>query len=320
MSAPDPQSRFWLRAALAAALVLLLALLLFRFTLYRPPAPPAAPAPSPSAAASVIAADAPEEAVVINIRGSVERARAGGAWANLATGDRLRAEDAVRTGRGGSAGLRIGGKSELSVSENTQLSIRELTREVHRLKLDKGRIKVDYQSDGRRVLRIESEGAGGVAETTSARFSVLSTGTTVAVATEAGSVDLRAAGRTVAVAAGKESVARAGEGPAEASAIPVSLLLKVAAAAGPAPGLCARVEGVAPPGAQLLVDGVPTEVGRDGRFQVPVPREPRDKKQVLVALRDVAGHEQRRSVPCLEVPRDSRIDDLSIRWRSKKNP
>ena len=39
-----------------------------------------------------------------------------------------------------------------------------------------GRIKVDDQPDGRRVLRIESEGAGGVAETTSARFSVLSTG------------------------------------------------------------------------------------------------------------------------------------------------
>lgn len=328
MNAPVPPAssprRVWLRAALAAAVVLLLALLLFRFAVVETPATPAVSAQAAAPAAPAVAAPAnpgSEEAVVVTAQGAVERAHSGGAWVNLAVGDKLRADDAVRTGRGASAGLRIGGKSELAVAESTQLSIRELTREVHRLKLDKGRIKVDYQPDGSRVLRIESAGAGGVAETTSARFSVLSTGTTVAVATESGSVDLRAAGTTVKVTAGKESTAREGEVPAAPADVPVQLLLKVAAAAGSASAaLCARVEGVAAPGTQVLVDGVPAEVGRDGRFQVPVLRDPKQKREVLVAMRDVSGREERRTIPCLGEPPESAIHDFSIRWRTKRHP
>lgn len=315
------QNRLWLRTALAGALVLLLASLTFRYAVQEKAAPAAVPVPPAAAAAVPAPHELAEEAVVVAARGSVERAHLGGAWASVSVGDKLRADDAVRTGRGGTAGLRIGGKSELAVSENTQLSIRELTREVHRLKLDKGRIKVDYQPDGRRVLRIESAGAAGVAETTSARFSMLSTGTTVAIATESGSVDLRAAGTRVTVAAGKQSLVRGGEAPAVPVDVPVKLLLKVAAAAGAASAaLCARVEGVAPAGTQVLIDGVPAEVGPDGHFRMPVLRDPRDKKEVLVAMRDVTGREERRAVPCMGEPPEAAIRDLNIRWRGKQRP
>ncbi len=311
--------RTWLTAALLAALVLASATLVFRRSVYEPPSSASVPAKVPLGDA---AAAAPEEAVVFSAVGSVQRATAGGDWSPLSAGDRLRADDAIRTAKGGSAGLRIGERSHLSVAEASQLSIRELTRAVHRLRLERGRIAVDYQPDGRRVLRIENEASGGVAETTSARFSVLSTGTTVAVATETGSVDLRAADKVVRVAAGSQAVVQRGEAPGAPEQIPVKLLLKVSGTA-LAPGprdLCARVEGTAQSGAQVLIDGAPAEVDAKGRFSVPVPREPKNKRTVLVAMRDVLGREELRTVPCEGAPSEPAIHDFAIRWRNKRPP
>jgi hypothetical protein len=311
--------RTWLTAALLAALVLASATLVFRRAVYE--------APSASSPASKVppgddAAVASEEAVVLAAVGNVQRATAGGDWSPVSAGDRLHADDAIRTAKGGSAGLRIGERSRLSVAEASQLSIRELTRAVHRLRLERGRIAVDYEPDGRRVLRIENEASGGVAETTSARFSVLSTGTTVAVATETGSVDLRAADKVVRVAAGSQAMVRRGEAPRAPEQIPVKLLLKVAGTAlGPGPrDLCARVEGIAQPGAQVTIDGVSAEVDENGRFSVPVPREPKDKRKVLVAMRDVLGREESRTVPCERAHPESPIQDFAIRWRNKRPP
>ncbi|GAC1340035.1 MAG: hypothetical protein NVSMB23_09790 [Myxococcales bacterium] len=317
-----PHARPWLKAAVAGALLLGLAVLVFRGVVYQrpPPAPivaAAPPVPAPQAAEP----EANETAVVTAAVGPVQRATAGGGFAPIATGDRLRADDAIRTGRGGRADLRIGDKSALSVAEQSQVSIRELSRAVHRFKLERGRLSVDYKADGQRVLRIENEESGGVAEAFSARFSVLSTGATIAVATETGSVDLRAAEQVVTVAAGRQAVAQKGAPPTAPEEIPVRLLLKVAGAAGtPQQHLCARVEGVAQPGSQVLIDGVPAEVGRDGRFSVPVPRETPDKKAVLVALRDVMGREQQKTVPCAGGAPESDIRDFAIRWRSKRGP
>lgn len=326
MSAPSPktgrQARPWLKAAVAGALLLVLAMLVFRGAVYQPqasaPPRPAAPAGPPAPAAE---AESNETAVVTAAVGPVQRATGSGTYTPIAPGDRLRADDAIRTGRGGRADLRIGDKSELSVAEQSQVSIRELSRAVHRFKLERGRLSVDYKPDGMRVLRIENEASGGVAEAFSARFSVLSTGATIAVATETGSVDLRAADQVVTVAAGRQALAQKGAPPTAPEEIPVRLLLKVAGAAGaPQQGLCARVEGVAQPGSQVLIDGVPVEVGRDGRFSVPVPRDTPRKKAVLVAMRDVMGRQQQKTVPCAGEAPESAIHDFAIRWRGKREP
>ncbi|HXN55741.1 MAG TPA: FecR family protein [Myxococcales bacterium] len=328
MSAPlsktGPRKRPWLKAAAAGALLLGLSLLFFRSAVYQPhvAGPGAAPAaPPPVATAQEAEQERNETAVVTAAVGRVQRATGRGEFEPVAAGDRLRADDAIRTGRGGRADLRIGDKSELSVSEQSQVSIRELTRAVHRFKLDRGRLSVDYKADGLRVLRIENEASGSIAESFSARFSVLSTGATIAVATETGSVDLRAADQVVTIAAGRQALAQAGAPPTAPEEIPVRLLLKVAdAARAPQQGLCARVEGVAQPGSQLFIDGVPAEVGPTGHFSVPVLRETPEKKAVLVALRDVTGREQQKTVPCAGETPESAIRDFSIRWRSKRGP
>jgi FecR protein len=323
LSKTGPRKRPWLNAAAAGALLLGLSLLLFRGVVYQPHVPGSgtARAAPPPAAAPQEPEQGNETAVVTAAVGPVQRSTGRGEFEPVAAGDKLRADDAIRTGRGGRADLRIGDKSELSVAEQSQVSIRELTRAVHRFKLERGRLSVDYKADGLRVLRVENEASGSVAEAYSARFSVLSTGATIAVATETGSVDLRAADHAVTISAGRQARAQAGAPPTVPEEIPVRLLLKVAGAGGPEQrGLCARLEGMAQPGSQLFIDGVPAEVGSDGRFSVPVPRGPPEKKAVLVALRDVTGRERQKTVPCAGETPESAIRDLAIRWRSKRRP
>src|SRR6185436_2064807 len=146
--------------------------MLFRGTLYRPA----------NAVAAAQAADEPraDEAIVVAVAGDAVRLSPGGGTSALAVGQRLRADDSVRTGRGGRTDLQMGTRSRLTVSESTQLTVREITEKLHRFKLTRGRIAVDYQADGARLLRIESADGGAVAETQGARFGVLSTGTAVA--------------------------------------------------------------------------------------------------------------------------------------------
>ncbi len=310
-----PKARGKARTALEAiALVLAVvgaAWLLFRGTLYRP---------APAAAASPHAAAEPriDEAIVVAVAGDVVRLSPNGGTSVLAVGQRLRAEDSVRTGRGGHTDLQLGARSRLTVAEGTQLTIREVTEKLHRVRLTRGRIAVDYQADGARLLRIESADGSAVAETQGARFGVLSTGTAVAIATETGAVNLTSQQKTVEVRAGTQSIAVAGKPPSGAEPIPAKLLLKLADAVvvQDREALCADVDGTAPPGAEVLVDGAPAAVADDGRFRVRVPAAP-GKTSVTVAVRDAGGRETTRTVPCGSGGAAARIKDFAIRWRKR---
>jgi hypothetical protein len=264
----------------------------------------AAVAPPPRSAA--------EEAVVEAVTGTVQRNGSHGSWVEVVAGEHLRADDSLRTGKGARTDLRIGDRARLTVAESSQLTIREITQTVHRFQLDRGRVKADYKPDGQRVLRIES--AGGVAESHGARFSMLSTGTAVAIATDDGAVTLRSKDKAIEVAAGKQAVAMQGQVPTAAEPIPASVLLKVANAAASTDGVCATIDGVAPAGTEVTVDGVAAQIASDGRFRVPVAHAA-DGREVLVALRDASGHEETRKVRCVDPP--PRIRDFAIHWRKQ---
>jgi hypothetical protein len=299
-----------LEAGAVTAALLTGSMLLFRGMIHRP----AAPAPA------VPAAEEPkiEEAIVVAVVGDVVRLSPNGGTSALAAGQRLRADDSVRTGRAGRTDLQLGARSRITVAERTQLTVREITEKLHRFRLAQGRIAVDYQADGVRLLRIESADGGAVAETQGARFGVLSTGTAVAIATATGEVNLTSRHKTVEVRAGTHAVAAAGKPPSGAEPIPPKLLLKLAdaAAAQEREGLCAEVEGTAPAGAEVLVDGAPAAVAEDGRFRVRVPAAP-EKKDVTVTIRDAGGRETIRTVPCGGSGNLPRIEDIAIRWRKK---
>src|SRR2546421_1312844 len=89
------RTRMLLEAGTAAAALLTGAWLVFRGTLYRPAPPP--PAAHVAEEAKV------DEAIVVAVVGDVVRLSPNGGTSALAAGQRLRADDSVRTGRGGRA-------------------------------------------------------------------------------------------------------------------------------------------------------------------------------------------------------------------------
>ena len=297
-------SRLALDSAAVLCAVLAGSWWIFAHAVYR--APPERGALSRTASAVV------DEAIVEAVSGSVQRSTSQGDWAALVAGEHLRADDSLRTGKGATTDLRIGDRARLTVTESSQLTIREISRRVHRFQLARGRLKADYKPDAERMLRIES--SGGVVESHGARFSILSTGTAVAIATDAGAVTLRAQEGSVEVREGQQAVAMQGSPPSASEPIPASVLLKVANAAVATDGLCATVEGDAPPGAEVTVDGAAAALGADGHFRVPVPRAG-ERREVLVALRDAAGREETRKVRCVDPP--PHIRDFAIHWRKR---
>jgi hypothetical protein len=317
--ATKTKRRAALEIAAVTILVLAVAWFVFRHTIYAGSAPEVAAAVPPTAPARAATPAAPvqEDALVSAVVGEVERFDASGVKTALSVGDKLHASDSLRTGKGARTDLQIGEGSRLTVGEGTQLTVKEISDRVHRLKLTRGRITADYAKGGERTLRIENETGDAVVETKGARFSMLSNGKSLAVATAEGAVDLTAHDKTVQVAAGQQSVAMTGNVPSAAEPIPAALLLKVADAAGAnqVDGLCAEVDGRAPAGTEVLIDGAPIALAENGRFRVRVPKDPKDKKAVLVAVRDASGRETTRRVPC---ETDPSIDDMAIHWKRRK--
>lgn len=303
----SPRNRLPAQIAALIAAVLLAALLVFRLGVYEPPRP------APVAAAPAAPQSAPVQAVVLSVQGEVERGRDGTAWSAVEPGQTVHPDDLLRTGAHGHTDLAIGQKSRLSIGESSEVSVRELTDMVHRFRLTRGRMAAEYDPEGDRVLRVEDGAGDAVAEAKAARFSLLSTGTGIAVATASGAVNLSARRQTVQVAAGEQSFAPRGGVPLAPSPIPTSVLLKVAnAMPGVSPTLCAEIDGKAAPSSEVTVDGAPVGMAADGSFHQIVPRS-RGKRSVLVAIRDPAGREKTHTVPCSPMP--ATIDDMAIRWK-----
>jgi len=249
---------------------------------------------------------------VVEVVGAVERTR-GEKWVELHVGDALAPDDAVRTGPGARADLRVGDEtSRLSIPERSEMRVGEVTRAVHAFQLSRGRIDVDYAAREGRVLRVRSEN-GTVAETRAARFTMLHNGAMVAVATQVGSVSLSSGGGTVEVGAGQQSVVFDGAKPLAAEPIPLDVLLKVAAKASTQDSLCLSLTGKVRPGSMVFVEDAPAEVSRDGSFHADVPqREGRSK--VRVVAREPGGGIREMMVACRPRAAPARVESVKFRW------
>ena len=171
---------------------------------------------------------------------------------------------------------------------------------------------MDYGEGQERRLRVEDE-AGRAVETRQARFGVLATGAMLAVATETGSVTLRAGGAAVDVGAGRQAAARGDRPPSNAEPIPSTLLLKLASAAANLDrDGCAAVAGAASPASSVAVDAQPVALDDRGHFAVRVRRR-RGQAAALVTITDALGRSARRAVPCRE--REPDVKDVSLRWK-----
>ncbi len=255
---------------------------------HTPPAPaPTKPAPAPAVDGTV--------AIVLDVDGSVERGQ-GQAWRPLRVGDRLSQSESIRANAGAQAELRVGEDSQVTLFEESEVTLAQVTPDLHALRLKEGRVKLNYPPRQERLLRLETEG-GAVAETHGASFTVLRSGIAVAVATEQGAVNLKGAGDNVRIAAGEQSVAMDGEKPSAAAAIPREVLLQVARRASGDKAPCSLVEGHVRPGTEVRVDGMLAEVGRDGRFLARLAAHP-GRDGVHVEAREPGGGVKAQRLAC----------------------
>ncbi|ABS26272.1 FecR family protein [Anaeromyxobacter sp. Fw109-5] len=310
---PGPGStqdrRAWLAWLAAAALVLAVGGGWTAFSRGGPGQPGGAPA------TQAAAPERPDEVVVERSQGTIERLGPAG-WEPLAEGQLLLEDDTIRTGPAASASLAIGDRSRVMVSDATQLTVRESAAAAQRLRLSRGRISVDHRPDGARMLLVESDDGGAVARAATARFSVLASGTSLAVATETGVVRLQAAGRAVEVGAGQQALSFRGKPPDPSLPIPAAVLLKIARTA-MGEGVCI-VSGLGEPGAEVRVEGRLAEVRRDGRFSVRLAA--RRGLRATVVTRDAAGHVAERHVECKPLLADDDVSDFAVRWGQDASP
>jgi hypothetical protein len=257
----------------------------------------------------------PPRVVVVEVNGKVERRSERGPWQPARIGDNLGRMELIRTGEG-AAKLQVGERSRLTVQRSSELSVREITDVTHRFRLEQGRLSVDYREDGKRVIQIEGKGGKTVARAKAARFSVLGTGKTVAVATETGVVDLSSAGSTVKVAEGQQSVVVESKPPAPPSSIPKEVALKVARASVPSSRSYTILRGITQPGNRVLLEGRPIAVDDRGRFSVKVPLKP-GTNSIELTTEDASGRRKRRNFRYFAVSSASPVKDVKVTWGKK---
>ena len=241
---------FWaVLVALIAGAAIAYVLLLGREPARRPPIPPA-----PAALRLAVG----------DLFGEVTIVRAG-IRSRAASGAELRPDDAIETAVGARVEV-AGGGYVVTLEEGGRFAVGEITSELSRFHLGAGLVSARVQDDAVRAVEIEGA-ADAVARTRGGDVSVSRVGSVVAVGVRRGRADFTAAGRTVALAEGQQSQARAGAPPSPPAPLPSSLLLKVR---WPGPRTTNErrmvVTGRATPGSIVVVGGERVEVQPDGRF------------------------------------------------------
>jgi hypothetical protein len=227
----------------------------------------------------------------VDLTGKVER-RAGSVWVELKAGDQLTPQDTIRTAPDAHANLDVG--AAVMVDGATEITVGEITSSVSQLSLTEGRVRAQARGAGAPRIRIATRGTDAVAETGDGTFNVLTSGKgDVAVATEAGTVSLTAAARTVEVGAGQYSTVRAGGEPTLPTTIPGSLFLKVKAEG--ANREVAGLSGETLPGAVVSINGVRAPTDDRGRFTDEVPLKKGDNV-IVVSVMDALGRSEQRVI------------------------
>jgi hypothetical protein len=258
------------------------------------------------------------KAAIVDVRGLAQKRQQDGRWIDVAAGEQLALDDAVRTLGGGAMLVQLGNAVQVRLTPHTEVTIRELTERASRVRIEEGRIVAEVSPQGKTVLRVEAKGSPAAAEANSGSFSMISDGRgQVAVATTAGSVRLFASGSAVEVPAGKAARVEGQAAPTAPAEIPRALFLKVAA---PQREIQRErettISGTTTPGALVRVGGQLARVDEKGQFKIKVPLQ-EGKNRLDVQVIDVAGNVRQETIPPIVVDtREPAIKNTEVRWGS----
>ena len=116
------------------------------------------------------------------------------------------------------------------------------------------------------------------------------------------------------VGAGQQSLVFDGATPLAAEAIPLEVLLKVAAKTPATNTLCLSLSGQVHVGSEVWVGGEEVQVSREGAFQTQVVRHPGDKL-VKVVAREPGGAERELRVACRPARNAPPVESVKFRWK-----
>lgn len=253
-------------------------------------------------------------AELTEVRGAVQVRAADGSWRDVVPGERLGADDGVRTGRNAEAVLRMGSGVEVRLSPRSEFTVRELTAEVSKIRLEEGHVTATVDERGKRVLKVAARGTEAEAASAGGQFGVVTDGKgQLAVATTTGSVNLSSAGQTVEVKSGETSTVSASGAPSAPSTIPSSLFLKVGAAAQKTNQLSTVVSGSTDPGALVRVNDTTTTADASGKFSMKVPLKD-GKNALAVDVTDATGRMRTEPLPAVTVDRVKPVIEAETQW------
>ena len=213
-------------------------------------------------------------------------------WMVVMAGDRLSAEDVLRTGPGARAVLRRR-DSELVVEENIDVRLNKLAAQTASFALLRGGTLVASVGAANEELQITAEGTSAVNEGV-ARFAVSrAPAGHVSVAVLKGAALFDARGQQVRVTAGTESIAPPGRAPSEPAPIPEEILLSVFWPSDEEPNLAERtqIRGQVRPSSRVKVNGADAPISADGKFSASVPLVV-GANRVQVDARDITGRKK----------------------------
>lgn len=244
----------------------------------------------PERAAEHARAIAPETLLLASVSGGVEVAGADGVWRTARVGERLSANDRIRTDDEGGAQLTAADGSIVQLSPATDARVGELRRELKRLTLGQGELTADVRDDPSRVFEVEVDGKGAVARTRGARFVATADGAgSAAVATRRGEVILSARGKEVVIRTGQFARLAAGGTPEAPRPLPESLFLKVSWPPSTSNRRPLVVVGQTAPNARVKVGGHYVRVDANGKYSATLDLAD-GEHELHVRASDLAGH------------------------------
>jgi hypothetical protein len=278
---------------------------------------PAEPSPAPPAIAPTTKSEPPaavSSAVVVSLKGTVETRRETSAWQALRPDAMLSENDVVRTGRRAEVTLRFDDSVEVRLSPRSELTIRELSAAVSRVRLDQGHVTAVVGSAGR-ILRVQVRNADAEVQSAQGSFGITTDGNgQLAVAATTGRVVVDTPQATVEVPEGQQTTVAAHEAPATPTALPASLFLKVAALATTQTNqTTTTVRGTTSPGALVRVGEEVAPADESGGFAVKVPLQ-EGRNELRVEVVDPTGRRHDEILPPITVDRSKPPIDAAIQW------
>jgi len=255
---------------------------------------------------------------VVSMTGVAERSNAtDGNWIPVEKGNKLQADDAIRTKEEASVILAADDESKIELEEKSELSVTEISETVHKVDVASGKIDVNYGKSKDRTLKISSAGEDVIASTKAGKFIFQKTKNTVTVATKEGDVAFKAHEKEITVSEGMFSQVVEGDGPLPVKPIPLAVMLRVA---NPKKAVqeaaITTITGVTDIGASVSVNNVKAKVNKNGKFKVVVPLK-LGKNNLKVVANTPWGHAKKQLSP-ITVTNNTKVDSADVRWGKRK--